>query len=99
MLGAFRNITRIPELKRKLLITAALLAVCRIGVFIPIPGVDTVELGRRLAKVGKVTYNGFLLQFEVGDHQMVVFPDGRALVKGTTDEALARTLYAKYLGS
>ncbi len=52
MLGAFRNITRIPELKRKLLITAALLAVCRVGVFIPVPGVDTVELGNRLSRAG-----------------------------------------------
>jgi adenylyltransferase/sulfurtransferase len=30
---------------------------------------------------------------------MVVFPDGRALVRGTTDESLARTLYARYVGA
>ncbi len=52
MLGALRNITRIPELRRKILITIALLAVCRIGVFIPIPGVDTALLKQSLAQAG-----------------------------------------------
>jgi len=52
VLGAFRNITRIPELRRKLLITAALLAICRIGVFIPIPGIDTVAMAQALEKAG-----------------------------------------------
>ena len=32
-------------------------------------------------------------------HTLVVFPDGRVLVQGTTDEALARTLHARYIGS
>jgi len=30
---------------------------------------------------------------------MAIFPDGRAIIMGTTDEAKARTLYAKYLGT
>ena len=54
MLDAFRNITRIPELRRKLLITAALLAVCRIGVFIPVPGVDTAAVAQTLERAGGV---------------------------------------------
>jgi adenylyltransferase/sulfurtransferase len=54
-------------------------------------------LYERLRRTGKVSYNGLLLQFEVGDHELVVFPDGRALVKGTAEAALARSLYAKYV--
>ena len=38
--GGFQNIFKIPELKRRVLITAGLLAVYRIGVHIPTPGVD-----------------------------------------------------------
>ena len=57
------------------------------------------KLAESLATVGTTSFNGFLLELTVDGYEMVVFPDGRALVKGTTDEALARTLYAKYLGS
>ncbi len=51
------------------------------------------------ATVSGVKQNGFLLRFSVPPHEITVFPDGRALIKGTTDPAVARSLYAKYLGS
>ena len=44
MLGTIANTFKITELRRRLLITFALLAVCRIGVFIPVPGVDLAAL-------------------------------------------------------
>lgn len=44
MLNGFQNITRVPELKRRLLITALLLIVYRIGIHIPTPGIDTAAL-------------------------------------------------------
>ena len=56
------------------------------------------DLSKRLAQAGKVSYNGLLLQFQVSDHELVIFPNGRTIVKGTTDEAVAKSLYAKYLG-
>ncbi len=56
------------------------------------------DLSKRLALAGKVSYNGLLLQFQVSDHELVIFPNGRTIVKGTTDEAVAKSLYAKYLG-
>ena len=56
------------------------------------------ELARRCSAVGKVSFHGLFLQVEIGLHILWVFPDGRVLVKGTTDEAVARTLVAKYLG-
>ncbi len=57
------------------------------------------ELAARLKPVGKVTYNEFMLRFTVDNHEMIVFPDGRAILRNTTDESLARGLYAKYIGA
>jgi preprotein translocase subunit SecY len=52
MIGAgFGNIFKIPELKKRLLYTAALLAVYRIGVHVPTPGIDGVALASFFAKV------------------------------------------------
>ena len=56
-------------------------------------------LQERLSRVRPVHYNGFLLSFEIGDREFVLFPTGRAIVRGTTDEAEARTLYARYVGT
>ncbi len=46
-----------------------------------------------------VSYNEFMLRFTADGHEVVVFPDGRAIVKDTEDESLARGLYAKYIGT
>jgi adenylyltransferase/sulfurtransferase len=56
------------------------------------------KLSKQLQKVGQVSYNEFMLRFQVDNHEMVIFPDGRAIVKNTNDESLARGLYAKYIG-
>ena len=56
------------------------------------------EMARHLGVMGKVTYNRFLLKFDVEDYEFTVFPDGRAIIKGTNDVDRARTLYAKYIG-
>ena len=57
------------------------------------------ELAIRLRLLGEVQYNTFMLQFRVDHHEIVVFPDGRAIIKNTADEAYARGLYAKYIGA
>ncbi|MCL0078875.1 ThiF family adenylyltransferase [Dehalococcoidia bacterium] len=57
------------------------------------------ELETRLKMVGEVIYNEFMLHFDVDGREMVIFPDGRAIVKNTADESLARGLYAKYIGT
>lgn len=57
------------------------------------------ELEQKLAGLGRVTRNAFLLRFAVDDYQMTVFPDGRAIIGGTEDIAEARTLYARYIGA
>ena len=61
--------------------------------------VDLQGLSVRLAPLGQVRSNGLLLRFERPPHTITVFPDGRALVQGTTDVGLARSLYARFIGS
>jgi adenylyltransferase/sulfurtransferase len=56
------------------------------------------DMARHLAALGQVSYNRFLLKFTVDDYEFTVFPDGRAIIKGTSDVDKARTLYAKYVG-
>lgn len=61
---------------------------------------DLAELGRKLAAADSgVRNNDFLLRFNVPPYEMTVFADGRAIVKGTQDPAVARSLYARYIGS
>jgi len=60
--------------------------------------VSLAALAGRLKAVGEVSYNEFMLRFLVDNREMVVFPDGRAIVKNTSDESLAKGLYSKYLG-
>ena len=57
------------------------------------------ELAIRLKPLGEVKYNDFMLQFHPDSHEMIVFPDGRAIIKNTADESYARGLYAKYIGA
>ena len=61
--------------------------------------VNFADLERRLQPHGKVTHNRLLLRFERGPQTITVFADGRALIQGTTDKALARTLYARFIGT
>ena len=61
---------------------------------------DLAALGRRLAPtVAEVRENGFLLRFRVPPYEMTIFADGRAIIKGTRDTSVARSLYARYIGS
>ena len=57
-------------------------------------------LQARLAStVSDVRHNEFLLSFRVDPYQMTVFADGRAILKGTKDPSVARSLYARYIGA
>jgi len=60
---------------------------------------DLAELGRRLQEAGAVTTSPYLVRLAVGAHELTVFADGRAIVKGTSDPGLARSLYARYVGT
>lgn len=60
---------------------------------------DLKELAKRLESVGTVKVNDFALRAQIENFDITVFPDGRAILKGTTDVGVARSLYAKYIGN
>lgn len=61
---------------------------------------DLNELARRLRESGvsEVTVNPYLLRATLDGLEVTLFPDARAIIKGTEDERVARTIYAKYVG-
>jgi len=63
--------------------------------------IDLGELGRRLAGAAAkdVRANDFLLRCSISPYELTVFADGRAIVKGTQDPAVARSVYARYIGA
>lgn len=60
--------------------------------------IDLDQLAGVLRPLGAVRSNGFALRFEVAPYELTVFPDGRAIIKGTTDVGIARSLYSRYIG-
>ncbi|MBV9679438.1 MAG: ThiF family adenylyltransferase [Acidobacteriaceae bacterium] len=60
---------------------------------------DLQQLAARLEPFGTVRVNEFALRMTLPKYDMTVFPDGRAIIKGTTDVGIARSLYAQLLGS
>ncbi len=64
--------------------------------------IDLAAMHRQLAAnpdLSEVRSNSLLLRFRRGAHTLTVFADGRALIHGTTDITLARSLYARFIGS
>lgn len=65
--------------------------------------VDFNRLAARLADHGAVHANDFLLQARVDDggkrYEITLFPNGRAIIKGTPEPEIARGIYAKYVGT
>jgi molybdopterin/thiamine biosynthesis adenylyltransferase len=61
--------------------------------------IDFTEMQRRLEAHGVVRHNEFVLKFWREPYEMTLFPDGRAIIKGTTETGVARSLYARYVGN
>jgi adenylyltransferase/sulfurtransferase len=61
--------------------------------------VDFSAMSTRLEPHGRVRFNDMVLKFWRDPYEMTLFPDGRAIIKGTTDTAIARSLYARFVGS
>jgi adenylyltransferase/sulfurtransferase len=59
---------------------------------------DLVALAARLRPLGTVHVNELLLRLRAPPYELTVFDDGRVLVKGTSDEALARSLVSRFIG-
>jgi len=60
---------------------------------------DLANMSERLKPHGVVRHNQFVLKFWKEPYEMTLFPDGRAIIKGTTEIAVARSLYARFVGS
>jgi len=60
---------------------------------------DLETLAAQLSPLGQVRSNGFALRFVIPPYEMTIFPDGRAIIKGTQEPGLARGLYSKYIGN
>lgn len=60
---------------------------------------DLRELAERLRSFGDIRVNDFALRLSLPKYQLTFFPDGRAIIKGTTDISVARSLYAKLVGA
>jgi adenylyltransferase/sulfurtransferase len=61
--------------------------------------VSLTELAARLEGLGPIRANEFALRFTDGEHEITIFADGRAIVKGTTDIGVARGVYSRYVGN
>jgi adenylyltransferase/sulfurtransferase len=59
---------------------------------------DLSALRLQLEPLATVRANEFALRFFPAPYEMTIFPDGRAIIKGTTDVGVARSLYARYIG-
>jgi molybdopterin/thiamine biosynthesis adenylyltransferase len=60
---------------------------------------DLGDLANRLRPLAPVRSNEFALRVTLDPYELTVFPDGRAIIKGTTDVGIARSLYARYVGA
>jgi len=56
-------------------------------------------LAQRLSAAGEVKFNDYLLRFRAGDYELTVFQDARSIIRGTDEVAIARSLYARYIGN
>ncbi len=59
--------------------------------------IDLKALEKAYAQTQDVVCNGFLLRIIIGEYEMTLFPDGRAIIAGTEDEDVARSLYEEYI--
>jgi adenylyltransferase/sulfurtransferase len=56
------------------------------------------DLEKRLSKVGETKTGRATVSVSVGEYEIILFRDGRALIRGTDDEAKAKSLYSQYIG-
>jgi adenylyltransferase/sulfurtransferase len=61
--------------------------------------IDLQSLAEKLKNLGEIKQNEYLLRLNVEDYELTVFKDARAIIKGTDDATVARSIYAKYIGT
>ncbi|MEO8072011.1 MAG: ThiF family adenylyltransferase [Acidobacteriota bacterium] len=60
--------------------------------------IDLPNLAEKLKNVGEIKINEYLLRLKVENYELTVFKDARAIIRGTDDASIARSIYAKYVG-
>lgn len=60
--------------------------------------IDLQNLAEKLKNLGEIKLNEYLLRLKIEDYELTVFKDARAIIKGTDDISVARSVYAKYVG-
>lgn len=60
---------------------------------------DLKVFANKLANVGDIKQNEYLVRFNSGEHEVTVFSDARAIIRGTDDVSAARSIYARFVGS
>ncbi len=61
--------------------------------------VSLERLAERLKNAGDVKRSPVHIIFKAKDIDITIFSDGRAIIKGTEDETVAKSIYAKYIGN
>ena len=60
--------------------------------------IDLPVLAEKLKNLGEIKINEYLLRLKLQDYELTIFKDARAIIKGTDDQSVARSVYAKYIG-
>jgi molybdopterin-synthase adenylyltransferase len=60
---------------------------------------DLGEVARRLGPIGAIEVNRFLVRADIDSYRLTVFADGRAIISGTQDPSVAKSIYARYVGT
>ena len=61
--------------------------------------INLENLAEKLKISGEVKQNEYLLRLTIEDYELTVFRDARAIIRGTDDVSVARSIYAKYVGA
>ncbi len=61
--------------------------------------VDLKKLAETLKSLGEVKVNEYLLRLNIDEYELTLFKDARAIIRGTNDPTIARSVYARYIGS
>jgi adenylyltransferase/sulfurtransferase len=65
--------------------------------------INLAAIAERLSRHGEIVASEFMLRAFITEHdedyEFTLFPDGRAIVTGTDDPGVARSIYAKFVGA
>ncbi len=61
--------------------------------------IDLQSLATKLSNISEVKQNDYLVRCEIEGYELTIFRDARAIIRGTDDPKVARSIYAKYIGS